>query len=578
MGVPTICCSGFSGYQNSGLLTAVDKSASSDCSRGQSICASSVPLLHNESQRSCSVHTNAKFFSGDFETGKGLKTAVRSRRRCATGKSGLVTCMAVDYYTTLGVDKAATKEQIKAAYRKLARQYHPDVNKTAGAEEKFKEISSAYEVLSDEEKRPLYDRYGEQGLKGGMDPGAQRAYARNPFDLFESIFGGQMGGAGRMGGMGFGTSSVGPRVGEDVRVDLEISLEDVLRGADNEAMKKVEVAYLETCGACRGSGAKAGTAPKRCPTCQGMGEVMSTSRTAFGTFSQVATCSQCQGIGQIVTEYCRNCGGEGRVRAKKVTRVKISKGIRSVQALRYRGDGSAGVRGGPPGDLYVYVSVKEPPNMRRDGSDIISTLTIDYTTAILGGTVEVRTVEGKEQLRVPPGTQPGEKLRCDRKGLPNPTRETERGNHIFEVQVRIPTSLSDGERALVEQLRELQKNSGTTKLRLPNFFGGGNKGATRRPAAATASASRGSTAGDTRASSAAGGEGGGRGGTSSVPSSKGSSSMNESASSDRSSRNGNGSGSSEEDSGVGAGDILESLRKLLVAAASGLFQFLRRKF
>eukprot|EP00850_Spirogloea_muscicola_P020126 SM000207S06201 [mRNA] locus=s207:161333:163962:- [translate_table: standard] len=372
--------------------------------------------------------------------------------------------MAGDYYATLGVAKGSSKQDIKSAYRRLARQFHPDVNKDAGAEDKFKSISEAYEILSDDDKRSVYDQFGEAGLKGAAGMGGAGAYTTNPFDLFESFFGGSMGG---MGGMGGGRRTARAVQGDDVRVDMTLDFTEAVFGAD----KDFEAGHLETCGACSGSGSRAGTSRKTCATCGGMGQVMRTQQTPFGAFSQVSTCSTCGGEGEVISDYCRKCGGEGRVRVKKSIKLKIPAGVNSGSALRVRGEGDAGPRGGPPGDLYVYVQVREHPDIQRDGINLYSKVPIDFTDAILGTVVKVKTVEGTMDLQVPAGTQPGDVLVLAKMGVPKLTKPAVRGDHFFSIKVGIPTRLSDSEKELVTELASIHKSGlrGRTRTQESNL-------------------------------------------------------------------------------------------------------------
>ncbi|KAK9149603.1 hypothetical protein Scep_008360 [Stephania cephalantha] len=315
---------------------------------------------------------------------------------------------AADYYSTLGVSKSASAKEIKAAYRRLARQYHPDVNKQPGATEKFKEISAAYEVLSDDKKRSLYDQYGEAGVKSSVG-GPSGAYATNPFDLFETFFGASMGGFTGMDPTGFRTGRRSTVVkGEDIRYDMRLEFSEAIFGTE----KEFELSHLETCEACNGTGAKMGSKMRICSTCGGRGQVMRTEQTPFGLFSQsnkclicycriinvfvkvfllhkVSVCPNCGGDGEMISEYCRKCAGEGRLRVKKDIKVKIPPGVGKGSILRVAGEGDAGPKGGPSGDLYVYLEVKEIPEIQRDGINLYSTVPISYVDAILGTIVKV---------------------------------------------------------------------------------------------------------------------------------------------------------------------------------------------
>ncbi|GJP44444.1 hypothetical protein CLOM_g3847 [Closterium sp. NIES-68] len=393
-----------------------------------------------------------------------LRSRLPGSRGSGSRGARLTVRAAADYYSTLGVAKNATKQDIKGAYRRLARQYHPDVNKDPGAEDKFKEISTAYEVLSDDEKRPLYDRFGEAGVSGSGGMGGAGAYTSNPFDLFESIFGPGMGAAARggMGGMGGMGGAAGPRTrqpvpGDDVKMEMPLEFREVIFGAE----KTINVAHLDGCNECGGSGAKAGTSPRTCPTCRGMGQVMQTRQTAFGMFSSVSTCSTCMGVGEVISEFCRKCGGEGRVRTRKPVVINVPAGVDSGTVLRVKGEGDAGMRGGKRGDLYVFVKVKETAGIRRDGINLYSNVSVDYTDAILGTVAKVATVDGAAELRVPAGTQPGDTLVLERKGVPKVGKSNIRGDHFFQVNVSIPKRVSPTERDLVEELSAIHKTGKT---------------------------------------------------------------------------------------------------------------------
>ncbi|WJX74933.1 hypothetical protein P8452_58526 [Trifolium repens] len=375
-----------------------------------------------------------------------------------------------DYYATLGVPKSATVKEIKAAYRRLARQYHPDVNKEPGATDKFKEISNAYEVLSDDKKRALYDQYGEAGVKSSVGGGSS-AYATNPFDLFETFFGPSMGGFAGMDPTGFGTrrrSTV--TKGEDIRYDFSLEFSDAIFGTE----KEFELFHLETCEVCTGTGAKLGSKMRVCSTCGGRGQVMRTEQTPFGLFSQVSVCPSCGGDGEVISENCRKCSGEGRIRVKKTMKVKVPPGVSSGSILRVTGEGDAGPRGGPPGDLYVYLDVLEIPGIQRDDINLRSTISISYLEAILGSVVQVKTVEGTSELQIPAGTQPGDVLVLARKGVPKLNRPSIRGDHLFTVKVTIPKRISPKEREVLEELASLGDPSSHSRSR-PRTQSSGSK-------------------------------------------------------------------------------------------------------
>ncbi|KAI7754634.1 hypothetical protein M8C21_023913, partial [Ambrosia artemisiifolia] len=264
-----------------------------------------------------------------------------SKKLYGKRRGGFVVLAAADYYSTLGVPKSATSKDIKAAYRKLARQYHPDVNKQPGATDKFKEISAAYEVLSDDKKRAMYDRYGEDGVKSTVG-GQSGAYATNPFDLFETFFGTSMGGFAGGDATGFGGRRATTVIkGEDIRYDMRLEFSAAIFGTE----KEFELSHLETCDACTGTGAKVGSKMRICSTCGGRGQVMRTEQTPFGMFSQVSVCPNCNGNGEMISEYCRKCSGEGRIRVKKDIKVKIPPGVSKGSILRVTGEGDAGPKG-----------------------------------------------------------------------------------------------------------------------------------------------------------------------------------------------------------------------------------------
>ncbi|KAJ8765605.1 hypothetical protein K2173_014727 [Erythroxylum novogranatense] len=359
-----------------------------------------------------------------------------------------------DYYSVLGVSKNASKSEIKSAYRKLARNYHPDVNKDAGAEQKFKEISNAYEVLSDDEKRSVYDKYGEAGLKGGMGMGD----FSNPFDLFESLFEG-MGG---MGGMGMGGRASRSRAvdGQDEYYNLILTFKEAVFGIE----KEIEITRLESCGTCNGSGAKPGTKASKCSTCGGQGQVVSSARTPLGVFQQVMACSACGGTGEVFTP-CGTCSGDGRVRRTKRISLKVPPGVDSGSRLRVRSEGNAGRKGGAPGDLFVVIDVIPDPILKRDDTNILYTCKISYIDAILGTTIQVPTVDGTVDLKIPAGTQPNTTLVMAKKGVPVLNKSNMRGDQLVRVQVEIPKRLSNEERKLIEELADLSKGKTASSRR-----------------------------------------------------------------------------------------------------------------
>tara|TARA_Y100001970_G_scaffold294335_1_gene450905 strand:+ start:2568 stop:3692 length:1125 start_codon:yes stop_codon:yes gene_type:complete len=348
-----------------------------------------------------------------------------------------------DFYQVLGVSRNADSDTLKRAYRKLARQYHPDINKDAGAEEKFKEIGRAYEVLADPEKRSRYDQFGEAGLGGaaGMpDMGDMGGFA----DLFETFFNG-------FGGQGSPTGRSqrrGPQQGDDLRYDMNIEFKQAIFGEQRE----IKIPHLETCEICRGSGARKGTGPTNCSTCGGSGQVRRATRTPFGNFTQVAECPNCGGVGQIISNPCTSCSGNGVKQVRKKLRINIPAGVDTGTKLRVSGEGNAGLKGGPSGDLYVFIKVRKDSKLTREGINIYSEISISYLQAILGDTVEIDTVDGKVKLDIPGGTQPNSVLTLENKGVPRLGNPVARGNHDVSIAVKLPTRINEEERKLLENL------------------------------------------------------------------------------------------------------------------------------
>jgi molecular chaperone DnaJ len=358
--------------------------------------------------------------------------------------------MARDYYEILGVSRDADKEEIKRAYRRLARKYHPDVNKEDGAEERFKEINRAYEVLSEPETRARYDRFGEAGVGSGVGAGGFQDFGdMGGFaDIFESFFSG-------FGGMPGGQTArrrSGPVRGDDLRLDLKLDFREAVFGGERE----IRINHLETCTTCNGSGAKPGTRPRTCSTCSGSGQVRRATRTPFGSFTQVSVCPTCNGTGQMIEEKCETCGGNGQRQETKKLKINIPPGVDNGTRLRVSGEGDAGQRSGPAGDLYVYLFVNEDPEFQREGINILSDLKISYLQAILGSRVDVNTVDGPQELLIPAGTQPGKVLTLEGKGVPRLGNPVSRGDHLITIQVDIPTRVSAEERELLEKLAKLR--------------------------------------------------------------------------------------------------------------------------
>ena len=347
--------------------------------------------------------------------------------------------MATDYYHILGVERDASEADIKRAYRGLARKYHPDVapDKTS-AEAHFKEINEAYEVLSDPAKRRQYDRYG--AVPNGAAPGAGFGnFGADGFtDIFDMFFGGrQAGPQARQGG---------PQRGSDLRYDLQITLEEAFTGAERE----ISFNHLSTCDACTGSGAKPGTLAQRCDRCGGTGAMRSVRQTPLGQFVTQSTCSKCNGEGSVVTSPCETCRGRGRLERTRTLSVKIPAGVDDGSRIRITGNGEGGARGGPAGDLYVYLNIAPHPRLRRDGSDLYADVPIAFTAAALGGLVEVESLDGKAGVQIAPGTQSGTTFRVRGKGMPT-VRGTTRGDLLATVHVVVPGKLSRRERELLEE-------------------------------------------------------------------------------------------------------------------------------
>ncbi len=369
-----------------------------------------------------------------------------------------------DFYQLLGVSRSADADTLKRAYRKLARQYHPDINKNPGAEEKFKEIGRAYEVLADPDTRARYDQFGEAGLGGaaGMpDMGDMGGFA----DLFETFFNG----FGGQGSQSTRTQRRGPQQGDDLRYDLNIEFKQAIFGEQRE----IKIPHLETCLTCKGVGAKPGTGPTNCSTCGGSGQVRRATRTPFGNFTQVAECPSCAGVGQIISDPCVNCGGNGVKQVRKKLRINIPPGVDSGTKLRVSGEGNAGLKGGPSGDLYVFIKVKNDPKLKRDGINIYSEISISYLQAILGDTVSIDTVDGKVELNIPGGTQPNSTLTLANKGVPRLGNPVARGNHEVLIKVKLPTRINEEERNLLEKLAShySTQNQNTNSGLFSKFFG-----------------------------------------------------------------------------------------------------------
>lgn len=350
-----------------------------------------------------------------------------------------------DYYEVLGVPKNASPDELKSAFRDLARKYHPDINKEPDAEEKFKEINEAYAVLSDPEKRAAYDQYGFQGVN---NMGGAPNYANIDLsDIFSEFFG--------FGGIGGSRSKArnAPRRGEDLGVRVKIKFEEAVTGVE----KDIQIERDEVCSACHGSKAEPGTSATKCSNCGGKGEVRQVRQTFLGSMVQVVTCPVCGGSGEVIASPCKTCRGTGYERKHLTKVVAIPAGVDSGTQIRLAGEGQPGVNGGPNGSLYIEIDVEKHPFFERKGNDILLNLSINIAQATLGADIEVPTVDGKTTLKIPAGTQPGKQFTLRGKGVPY-VKSSGRGDEIVIVMVEIPTRLDENQRYLVE---ELAKTLGT---------------------------------------------------------------------------------------------------------------------
>lgn len=346
-----------------------------------------------------------------------------------------------DYYEVLGVPRNASNDDLKSAFRRLARQYHPDVNNEPDAEERFKEINEAYAVLSDAERRAAYDRYGHAGVRG---PGGATDFTVD-FSDFADIFGDLFG----FGGFGRTSrrSRNAPRRGADLQYRLELTFEEAIFGVERE----IEITRDEVCATCQGSGAEPGTSPVRCATCNGNGEVRQVRQTILGSMVQVSTCPTCNGSGETIASPCHTCQGRGLERRTRKKMVNIPAGVDNGTQIRLAGEGQPGVNGGPNGSLYIAVQVKAHKFFRRRDNDVLLDLDINIAQATLGAEVEIPTVDGQAKLKIPSGTQPGKVLRMRGKGVPH-LRGNGRGDQLVIVNVEVPTRLTSEQRRLFEQL------------------------------------------------------------------------------------------------------------------------------
>jgi len=344
-----------------------------------------------------------------------------------------------DFYDVLGVPRTASQDDLRSAYRKLARQYHPDVSKEADAEVRFKEINEAYQVLNDQEKRAAYDRFGHAGLGQNAGAGGFAGGFGGFEDIFEDFF-------------GFGSrrgSRQGPMRGADLPFEIEISFEEAVFGVERE----IHLSRMETCPHCEGQGAEPGTTPIRCPECNGTGQIRRAQQSIFGSFVNVTTCPRCQGLGEVITTPCSACHGQRRVEQERTILVTVPAGVDDGMRIRLTGEGEAGLYGGPPGNLYVSVRVEPHKYFERRDNDVLLTMNINMAQAALGAEIMVPTLEGDERLTIPSGTQPGSSFRLKNKGVPY-LRGGGRGDQIVFANVTIPTRLDEQQRELLSQLSE----------------------------------------------------------------------------------------------------------------------------
>lgn len=365
-----------------------------------------------------------------------------------------------DFYDVLGVSKTATAEDLKKAYRKLARKYHPDLNKdNPEAAEKFKECSEAYSVLSDEQKRAQYDQFGHAAFEnGGGGQGGFGGFGQGGFgggfqgggmeDIFDMFFGGQ--GGGRRGSR----ANNGPQRGSDLRFDLEITFEEAAFGVE----KEISVYRDEKCDHCHGEGAEPGSKVETCPECHGTGSVRFVQNTMFGQMQSERPCSKCHGEGKIISNPCKECHGKGTIKKNKQLKVKIPAGVDSGSRLRVSGEGAAGAKGGPTGDLYVYLYVKPHKFFERDGTNVYCEIPIDIVQATLGAEIKIPTLDGQIVMKVPAGTQPGKVLRLKGKGIPA-LRGGTRGDQMVRMKVVVPTKLNEKQKIALQNFADVSKGN-----------------------------------------------------------------------------------------------------------------------
>jgi molecular chaperone DnaJ len=360
-----------------------------------------------------------------------------------------------DYYSVLGVSSTASDDEIKKAYRKLAMRYHPDRNGgTKESEERFKEITEAYDVLRDPSKRAAYDRFGEAGLRGGGAGGFHHVDLSEALGIFMRDFGGFAGFEEMFGGR----QRTGPRTGADIKVNVPLTLEEVATGVE----KEIKLRLLDPCDACEGTGAEAGTQPTRCPTCAGTGEVRRAQRSFFGQFVSVAPCPTCSGQGRTIDSPCKRCKGEGRTRAERTIKVQIPAGVETGQYMTLRGLGSVGPQSGPRGDVLIVFDVADDPRFERDGADLYTEVLVTYPQLVLGADVAAPNVLNPISVRIPAGTQSGQVFHLRGRGLPRVNASGSGDLHV-RVQLWTPQSLTDEQEALIKQLAEAGGDAPATR-------------------------------------------------------------------------------------------------------------------
>ncbi len=351
-----------------------------------------------------------------------------------------------DYYEVLGIPRNATDEEIKRAFRKLAFKYHPDHNRNGDAEAKFKEVNEAYQVLADPDKRAAYDRFGHGGTEGFFGRGFEGFDFGGFGDIFDAFFGGAT-----------STARRGPQRGTDLTYNTYITLEEAAFGCE----KEISILRTENCPLCQGTGSRPGSQPTKCPNCNGSGQVRRVQQSIFGRFTNINTCPQCRGEGRIITEPCKQCRGTGKAKRERRISVKIPPGVDNGNQVRLSREGEAGDRGGPPGDLYISLTVKPHELFTRDGDNIIYNQPINFAQAALGTEIEVPTLDGNTKLKLKAGSQSGEVLKLKNKGVSH-LRSRGRGDQFIKLRVITPESLTKEQRRLFEELAETLNLTGDT--------------------------------------------------------------------------------------------------------------------